>query len=257
VASVMSALNIDALLGRPSPEHVEDPASAPAPGGSPPAHQLGLELLAAWQLVRLLRAAPWLVRAPRGSGDVVDMPGWRAPEASNAPVRGYLRMLGYDARPWGLGTNRGTPVRDVERLVQTLPREHDGPVALVGWSLGGLIAREVARVIPEKVSCVVTYGTPVVGGPAHTFAARFYGEQVATRAHKLGARLDSERPIEVPVTAIYSRADGIVDWRACIDRRSPRVRHVEVRSTHLGLGVDPDVWWVLAETLAAHQHSGA
>ena len=159
-------------------------------------------------------------------------------------------MLGYDARPWGRGTNRGTPVRDVAALCATLSREHHEPVALVGWSLGGLIAREVARAIPRRVSHVITYGTPVVGGPTYTFAGRMYGERASRRAERLGAQLEAVRPIQVPITAIYTRADRIVDWRACIDRRSRDVRHVEVRSTHLGLGVDPDVWWVVAQTLA-------
>src|SRR5579872_824371 len=205
-------VSIDALLGRPSPRVESAPPEAALPRGGPPLAALGLELAAGWQLVRLLRAAPWLLRAPRGEGVVIDLPGWRAPEASNAPLRAYLRMLGYDARPWGRGTNRGTPVRDVAALVASISREHDEPVALVGWSLGGLIAREVARAVPQRVSRVITYGTPVVGGPTYTFAGRMYGERASRRAERLGARLEALRPIQVPITAIYTRADRIVDW---------------------------------------------
>ena len=91
-----------------------------------------------------------------------------------APVRAYLRWLGYDARTWGLGTNMGDPERDA-RLMSASVTELCGvpgrPVALVGWSLGGVVAREVARQVPEHVSRVITYGSPVVGGPAHTVAA--------------------------------------------------------------------------------------
>lgn len=242
--------SLDALLGRPSPRQQDDAPDAQAPHGAPALAELARELGAGWQLVRLLRAAPWLLRAPHGSGVVIDLPGWRAPEASNAPLRSYLRLLGYDANGWGLGTNRGNPMRDARALIETLSREQHEPVALVGWSLGGLIAREVARALPDRVRCVVTYGTPVIGGPSHTFAARLYAQQSSGRARSTGERLDAATPIAVPITAIYTRADGIVDWRACIDRTSPRVRHVEVRSTHIGLGFDPDVWWAVAGALA-------
>jgi pimeloyl-ACP methyl ester carboxylesterase len=242
--------SFSALLGRPAPEDVKGTPNAPAPTTAPTLLDVGRELGSGLQLLRLLRAAPWLARGPRGGGVVIDLPGWRAPEASNAPLRTYLRLLGYDARPWGLGVNLGRPLRDVDQLVDSLAREEGKPVALVGWSLGGLIAREVARRAPDRVSCVVTFGTPVLGGPTYTFAARFYGEAANRRAERLGARLDAESPITVPITAIYTRGDRIVDWRACIDRSSPDVRHVEVRSTHLGLGIDPDVWSAVASALA-------
>lgn len=230
-------------------------ADTPHPSG-PPSWRAGVaEARAALQLPRLLVAAPRLRRAPRGDGGVVlDVPGWLAGEASGAPIRGYLRWLGHDARGWGLGTNRGRPERDAQRLgrqVLALAEEHGRPVALVGWSLGGLIAREVARQHPDAVRRVVTYGTPVVGGPTHTIGARSYGPDESQRITRLAERLDAAHPIRVPITALLSRRDGIVDWRACIDRTSLDVEHVEVASTHLGLGVDPDVWSVVAERLAA------
>ena len=130
-------------------------------------------------------------------------------------------------------------------------------VTLLGWSLGGVIAREVARELPDRVAQVVTFGTPVVGGPTYTTAADSYGAAESQRIAELSARRDAERPIAVPVTAIYTRRDGVVDWRACIDRRTPGVRHVEVRSTHLSLGVDPDVWWTIARALAPRDRSAA
>ena len=246
-------VSLDALLGRPSPQRQDGPPQAPPPTSGPAMRQLGRELGAGWQAVRLLRAAPWLARAPRGEGAVIDLPGWRAPEASNAPLRAYLRLLGYDASSWGLGINRGQPLRYAAALVERLSAERREPLALVGWSLGGVVAREVARALGERVRCVITYGTPVIGGPAYTFAARLYGQSASRRASSIRERLDAERPISVPITAIYTRADGIVDWRACIDRRSPNVRHVEVRSGHLGLGIDPDVWWVVAQALAERE----
>ena len=232
----------------------EEPPASPVPAGPPGRRGLAGEALGAVQLGRMLAAAPRLARAPRGDGGpVVDIPGWRAPESSMAPIRRYLRWLGHDARTWGLGTNLGNPQRDAERMavsVADLAERAERPVALLGWSLGGVIAREVAREIPGLVSQVITYGSPVVGGPNHTIAARNYDPAERARIERLIERIAEEDPLRVPVTTIFSRRDGIVAWSACIDRSTPGVRHVEVRSTHLGLGIDPDVWQVVAETLA-------
>jgi pimeloyl-ACP methyl ester carboxylesterase len=102
------------------------------------------------------------------------------------------------------------------------------PIPLVGWSLGGYLAREVARDHPSWVEQIITLGSPVMRGSG----ARFH------------------RPIEPPITAIFSRNDGIVAWQACIDDRSPHVEHIEVDTTHVGLGFSPDVFEILAKRLA-------
>jgi alpha-beta hydrolase superfamily lysophospholipase len=183
---------------------------------------------------------------------VVDIPGWKAPEATGAPLRGYLRWLGYDARAWGLGSNEGFPERDAPRLAERVLElaERRGPVSLVGWSLGGIIAREVAREHPTAVRRIVTYGTPIIGGPTHTVGAAAYGRDEGTRIATLTEELDRSRPITVPVTCLYTRRDRVVAWEACVDHYSLDVEHVEVRSTHVGLGIDPDVWAVVASRLA-------
>lgn len=225
--------------------------SHPPPEGPPGLLALLAEVTTPWQFARLALAAPRLARAPRGHGGcVIDIPGWRAPETSTLPLRTYLRGLGHDARPWGLGTNLGDPEGDAARLAERIRSRSGPPVTLVGWSLGGVVAREVARAFPEHVRRVITYGTPVVGGPTHTVAGRSWGDEASARITRRIEQVEAERPIRVPITAIYSRRDGIVDWRACLDRRSPSVEHVEVGSTHLGLGIDPDVWTVIADRLA-------
>ncbi len=226
-----------------------------APPSGPPGLLAGVgEVRAGLQVPRLVAASARLARAPRGDGGVVvDVPGWLAAEVTNAPLRRFLVRLGHDARGWGLGVNRGRPERDARLLAKKVlaaAGESGRPVALVGWSLGGLVAREVARQHPDAVRRVVTYGTPVVGGPTHTVGARHYGPDESQRITRLAQRLDAEHPIEVPVTAIVSRRDGVVSWRACIDRTSRDVEHVEVRSTHLGMGLDPDVWSVVADRLS-------
>lgn len=217
------------------------------------------ELLAAVRVSGLPLAVPALARAPRGDGGrVVLLPGWGAPEATMRPLQAYLRALGHDAVGWGQGVNRGRPEEDRDALLARLDAgaQGDEPVALVGWSLGGVIAREVARERPDRVRAVVTYGSPAVGGPTYTVGASSFGEAECRRAEALVTELDAQRPIRVPITAIFTRQDGVVDWRAAIDRASPRVRHVEVVSSHMTLGLDPDVWLTVARALAL-DHPGS
>jgi pimeloyl-ACP methyl ester carboxylesterase len=155
------------------------------------------------------------------------------------------------AEHWGLGTNHGDPEADSEALVARLAADGDdaATVTLVGWSLGGVIAREVARQAPHRVARVITYGTPVVGGPTYTPAAGVYGEAECRRIRRRVDELDAESPITTPISAIFTRNDSVVSWPACIDRRSPNVRHFEVRSTHISMGFDPDVWTLVLEQL--------
>ncbi|MCY7402258.1 MAG: alpha/beta hydrolase [Nocardioides sp.] len=231
-----------------------DTASLQRPSG-PPSTRMALgELGSALGGIRLAGALPRLSAAPRGDGHlVVDIPGWKAPELSGAPLRRYLKRLGYDARGWGFGTNIGDTSRDIERLAERvveLVEEKGTPASLVGWSLGGVVAREVARLHPEAVRRVITYGTPVTGGPTHTTVARAYSRGPDPDGHRESQRLDAASPIGVPLTVMFSRRDGIVSWQACIDHTSPLVEHVEVFSTHLGMGTDPDVWAIVADRLA-------
>ena len=211
------------------------------------------EVRAALEPLRLLARFPRLRRLPRGGHrPVVDIPGWLAPEAALAPLRQYLRWLGYDAQGWGLGVNRADPEASAIRLAPKIRRLAEAagePIHLVGWSLGGVVARETARRLPEAVASVVSFGSPIIGGPVYTAASRRFDE--AAKAQIL-ARIQAARktPIQQPVTVIYSRRDAVVDWLACLDHHEPRAHHVEVRSSHFGLGMDPDVWEAVAQSLA-------
>lgn len=213
------------------------------------------EVAAVAELPLLVARAPRLRRQPRGHGEpVLVAPGFGASDASTALLRGYLSRLGYDVSGWGLGRNTGDVAALLPQLIGRVAdrAERSGqPVRLVGWSLGGYLAREVARERPDLVHCVVTLGSPVVGGPKYTTVGEIYRRQGIDLDHVervVDAR--AEVPIEVPVTAIYSKADRIVAWQACIDERSPLVEHVEVRSTHLGLGISPEVFEAVAQRLA-------
>lgn len=209
-----------------------------------------------WRLARESIRIPLslgrLARLPRGNGQTIWLcPGLGAPEVSMEPVRRVLLRKGYTAEHWGLGANRG----NVEAYVDTLGRRLDAldagqRVFIVGWSLGGVIARELAREHPSKVGGVITYGTPVIGGPSYTAAAFTYSRSERQRIHRLVRARQRTNPIKVPVAAIYTPLDSVVSWPACIDRDTPNIVHYEVRSTHFSMAIDPSVWEVVLNELA-------
>ena len=213
------------------------------------------EGLSALEFTRLTAALPSLALQPRGDGQpVLVLPGIGASDVSTVPLRRYLSWLGYAVKGWGLGRNAGNVrelLPEVIEEVRKMSQLHKNKVNLVGWSLGGVFTREAARENPEYVSQVVTLGSPLVGGPKYTSLSGIF--------EKRGADLDqieatiAERestPIRVPLTSIYSKRDGVVGWQASIDRHSPQVEHYEVCSTHLGLGISPEVFKIIATKLA-------
>jgi pimeloyl-ACP methyl ester carboxylesterase len=218
---------------------------------------------AAWREARaflelpgLLLRAPSLSRAPRGDGGpVMVLPGYGTGDGATAILRAYLSRLGHDVRPWGLGRNDGDVPALLPRVVErvaALAQETGRPVRLVGWSLGGYLAREASRDLPDAVDRVITLGTPVVGGPRYTLAARAYrrrGDDLDAIEAAVASRDDV--PLTRPVLALYSRRDGIVSWQACIDRRNACVEHVEVETSHLGFVLSATVLLLLATRLAA------
>jgi alpha/beta superfamily hydrolase len=125
-------------------------------------------------------------------------------------------------------------------------------VRIIGWSFGGFIARELARERPELIHRVITLGTPVVGGPKYTvFAARLRRKGVDLDAMEAEIASRNSITLQTPVTAIYSRADAMVAWQACIDRNGSNVEHVEVGTTHMGFGISPEVYMIIAQRLAS------
>lgn len=197
-----------------------------------------------------------LLRGPRGDGaPVYVLPGFGADDRSTWPLRTVLGQLGHDVRGWELGTNRADVPDAIEEIgirVHHAFRETGRKVALVGWSLGGYIAREVARDLPEAVRHVVTFGSPVIGGPKYTTVARMASIQ-GWDLEEIEAMVQERKrtPIRVPVTAIYSRRDGVVSWQACIDPEGEApIEHVEVETTHLGLGFSAEVYRIVARRLS-------
>jgi hypothetical protein len=209
-------------------------------------------------LAALLVAAPWLATAPRGDGHgVLVLPGLLASDTSTMPLRRYLGWLGYDVRGWDLGRNRG-PTEEVlaglPRALLAHARRTGRPVSLVGWSLGGIYARELARRNTKHVRRVITLGSPfALTDPRRQ--SRVHGPyQRLSHLHADSARLPTyeqrARPLSVPSTSVFSRLDGIVSWQACVEPETERHQNVEVRCSHLGFGVDPATLWLIADRLA-------
>lgn len=206
-----------------------------------------------------LMLSPLLMRAPRGDGHpVLALPGFLASDLSMAPLRRYLTELGYDAHAWQMGRNLGGISRIRAALRDRLAEIHANSrrkVSIVGWSLGGVYARDLALHAPELVRYVVTLGSPFANDVRATNATRLYealsGEAVGDDPELLNA-LSGD--LQVPTTSIFSRADGVVNWKTCLLRPSATAENVEVHlASHVGLGVNPAVLWAVADRLAQHE----
>jgi pimeloyl-ACP methyl ester carboxylesterase len=221
------------------------------------------EMRVAADLAAGLLHLPAALAAPRRrrAEPVLLLPGLHAGDTSMWPLRSFLRRLGWDARGWGLGINGGDAPGLLPRVIEraeSIAAAHGRRLRLVGWSMGGFLAREVARDRPDLVAHVTTLGTPVVGGPRYTaLAGLFLRRGYDLDAVEAECEARARRPIAAPITAIYSRRDGVVAWQACVDRISHRVEHVEVDSTHAGLGFDLRVWRIVADRLARPRRARA
>lgn len=215
---------------------------------------------AAWAVASLIRQRRALRTGPRGDGaPVMLLPGLFNADRSNFALRRHLNALGHDAHGWGLGRNLG--VRSIgpdgERLIErvaALAKTSGQPVALVGVSLGGIMARLVAHRRPELVRQVVTVASPYAGDARATNVWRAFewmtGERLADPVVQARSA-ELARPLPVPATAIWSRSDGLVNGAICHAPDEPNCRAVEIRSNHLGVQLRPDVLRIVAETLAA------
>lgn len=195
-------------------------------------------------------------RLPKGMGPVLVIPGYQASDLETLLLRRKLGRLGYTVYGWGLGRNHGRTGKLLPKLVEQvreLHRRHALPIKLIGWSLGGVLARDVAREAPEAVEQIVTLGSPIVGGPKYTVFAKGFSQQgadIEQLAEKANAR-EAARPLPCPVTAVYAKRDGIVAWGSCIDPNHAQVEHVETSATHFGMPFHPETLRLIAEALAS------
>jgi pimeloyl-ACP methyl ester carboxylesterase len=203
-----------------------------------------------------LMLSPLLMRAPRGDGHpVLALPGFLASDLSMMPLRRYLGELGYDTHAWRMGRNTGGISRMRGVLLDRLKEIHAASgrkVSLIGWSLGGVHARDLALRAPEMVRYVITLASPFANDVRATNATWLYealsGETVGDDPQFL-SEIGGDLP--VPTSSIYSRADGIVNWHTCRVRPSDTAENIEVHlASHIGIGVNPAALWAIADRLA-------
>jgi len=215
-----------------------------------------LEGRAISELGAFLGALPLLSLAPKGDGHpVLVLPGLVASDTSTRPLRSFLNNRGYAVSGWRQGRNLGLR-QGVQHAMVDLVRElnetHGRKVSLVGWSLGGLYARQLAKMMPDRVRSVITLGSPFAAGPKATNAWRVYEMASGRRADEEDSRFGgslAETP-SVPTTAIFSRTDGICAWQGCMEKTTATSESIEVDSSHCGMGHNPAVVYAVADRLA-------
>lgn len=209
------------------------------------------------ELASFYALRPLLSTLPRGDGHgVLVLPGFMASDYSTAPLRSLLSDLGYDAAGWNLGRNVRIDNARIEAMMCCVEELHErtaGKVSIVGWSLGGVFARELAKMAPEKVRGVISLGSPISDDRGHTNAARLFeylnGKEPEPMRGGNFRKLAEAPP--VPTTSILTRTDGVVHWRGsvqCGDRED--CENIEVLASHCGLGVNPAAVYAIADRLA-------
>jgi pimeloyl-ACP methyl ester carboxylesterase len=204
-----------------------------------------------------------LSRVPRGDGHaVLVLPGFLSPDQPTWPLRWYLAQIGYVVHPWGLGYNMGFSTEyhyDIEALVEHRLKEvfidaGDRKISLIGWSLGGVYAKFLARRHPTLIRDVITLGSPISGDTSEVSVWRVYQwvSKMDFADPEFRRKLrELNRPLEgVPITAIYCKKDGVVPWRNAREKPGPLVQNIEVAATHVGMGFDAFVLYLIAHRLA-------
>lgn len=237
-------------VSEPLEHHLEPPVDAPA---------LFLYLTdiprAGIEYGQLLTVLPLQRVLPMGDGHpVLVLPGLLAGDGSTWILRRILNRLGYPAYGWGLGRNIGPTTKVVagmSELLDQIHARHQARVSIIGWSLGGIFARNLARKHPSAVRQVITLGSPFgMRHPSESRSTWSFNRLAHLHAEKHDLPLQMEREsLPVPTTAIYSRLDGMVAWQTCMNPAAERTENIAVRSSHVGYGHNPPVIWAIADRL--------
>ncbi|MEJ5991156.1 alpha/beta hydrolase [Ramlibacter sp. PS3R-8] len=197
---------------------------------------------------------------PTVDGDghpVVVYPGLGAGALTTSHLRTHLQKCSFTVHDWELGVNTGPdglfddwlqPLADRVRALHAL---HGRKVSLVGWSLGGVYARELAKCAPDAVRQVITLATPFSSVQGGNHAGTIF-TMLGGSTSQLTAQMQQrwrERP-PVPTTSIYSKSDGMVCWRGCLEQRGPQAENIAVDASHLGMTTHPEVLRIVADRLA-------
>lgn len=198
-----------------------------------------------------------LMELPKGDGHpVMVIPGFMASDLSTKPMRNIFRHLDYRVYTWGQGRNLAKESYEPllnERLAKIFEKNGQRKVSLIGWSLGGIFAREIARAQPEKVKQVITLVSPFNGVTEPNNASGMYrliaGKPLNSLDPELITRM--KKPIPIPNTNIYSKTDGIVPWKVCQEEIVEKdTENLEFEASHVGIGHSPCVIYCLIDRLA-------
>ncbi|MFT5693028.1 MAG: pimeloyl-ACP methyl ester carboxylesterase [Oceanicoccus sp.] len=201
---------------------------------------------------------PILNQIPAGDGHgIFIIPGLGASDRSTFFLRRFLEGKGYQCSGWGMGRNLGVErsggVNQLNDKFMEFQAKTGGKVSLIGWSLGGVHARRLARLHKDIVRQVISLGSPINGAPIDTRVWEVYQQLNRRVVNADRSEHGSNRlfkTIEIPSTSIYSKSDGIVPWRFSLEKEAFQADNIEVVASHIGLGVNPSVFYIIANRLA-------
>ena len=197
-------------------------------------------------------------QATKGSGQpVIVLPGFLGGDESTLLLRRFLTALGYPAQPWLLRRNNGHPqlVEQFGRRLYRLHKVYGKPITLIGQSLGGVFAHELARTFPEAVHSVITLGSPITARSTedtNPMVAKLFEQMSGLTVEEMRELAEEEKelgPLTQPSTSIYSKSDGVVSWRACLGEVSDHSENIEIVGSHTGMAMHPAVLHIIADRL--------
>lgn len=229
-------------------------ATGPRAPARPQVHHLLRNASLPIDSARTRSQAGSLARHMRGDGrHILLIPGLLASESRMEAMRAILNAAGYDAHGWGMGRNLGPRSDSLERIdrrVDQIRRESGGKVTLVGWSLGGLFAREYAKHAAGKVGGIVTMGTPFSGDPRANHAWRLYQLVSGFPVDQPPFACRREEKPPVRTIALWSRRDGVILPECARGRNGERDQAIEVDCTHMGFAASPEGILAVGQALA-------
>ena len=222
--------------------------------------KLALEARTFFEAGSFAMSYPLLQATAKGDGHpVMVMPGFLANDFSTKLLRTFLKSRGYKAYGWKLGRNLGRQSHpetgcgpEIIQRLEEIYKKHQQKVSLIGWSLGGIYARELAKLKPEWVRQVITLGSPFSRSLKANHATKIFEKTSGYGLHEMNQELRKSMPLAppVPATSIYSKSDGVTAWQCCLEIPDKTTQNIEVSSSHCGLGHHPFVMWVIADRLA-------
>ncbi len=226
----------------------------------PSLFKLALEMRTFFEAGSFAFSYPLLQTTPKGDGHpVLVLPGFLASDFSTKLLRTFLKSRNYKAYGWSLGRNLGRHSDPhtgcgpaIMKRLRDIHQWHGEKVTLIGWSLGGIYARELARQHPDLVRQVVSMGSPFSQNQRANHATKIFEKTSGYKLTDMCPKLLKQMPLPPPVpsTAFYSKTDGITAWQCCLEQESETTQNIEINCSHMGYGHHPAVMWALADRLA-------